>query len=54
MSSSKSAVLRRSNLKIGVFRGPQMLKSGWRGIATRYAKNTALFLAVIHIKYIVL
>ncbi|MBS4163014.1 hypothetical protein PRO82_000295 [Candidatus Protochlamydia amoebophila] len=22
----------------------------WRGIATRYAKNTALFLAAVHIK----
>ncbi len=24
----------------------------WRGIATRYAKNTASFLAAVHIRYI--
>ena len=29
----------------------QMLKQ-WRGVATRYAKNTASFLAVVHIRYI--
>jgi transposase len=27
---------------------------GWRGIATRYAKNTASFLAAVHIRCLVL
>jgi len=27
---------------------------GWRGIATRYAKNTASFLAAVHIRCIVI